>query len=52
LSRPAVVNAWRVAEAHGLADADFTAIAQLYERWAGVEIRGKKPKGGAEDPTS
>ena len=52
LLAPAVVNAWRVAEAHGLADADFTAIAQLYERWAGVEIRGKKSKGGTKGPTS
>lgn len=35
----AVVNVWRIAVSQGLGDRDFTAIAQLVERWAGVEIR-------------
>jgi 3-hydroxyisobutyrate dehydrogenase-like beta-hydroxyacid dehydrogenase len=35
----ATVNAWRIATAAGLGDQDFTAIARMYERWAGVEIR-------------
>lgn len=37
----ATVNAWRIAVAQGLGDKDFTAIARMYERWAGVEIREK-----------
>lgn len=40
----AVVNVWRIAVAQGLGDRDFTAAAQLFERWAGVEIRA--PAGG------
>jgi 3-hydroxyisobutyrate dehydrogenase-like beta-hydroxyacid dehydrogenase len=41
IAAEAVVNVWRVAVAQGLGDHDFTAIARLYERWAGVEIREK-----------
>ncbi len=37
----ATVNAWRMAVAQGLGDEDITAIARMYERWAGVEIREK-----------
>ena len=39
LVSPAVVNAWRIAVAQGYGQKDFTAIAQMFERWAGVEIR-------------
>ena len=35
----AVVNMWRIAMAQGLGPADFTEIARMVERWAGVEIR-------------
>ena len=35
----AVLNVWRIGLTQGLGDKDLTAIAQLYERWAGVEIR-------------
>ena len=38
----AVVSAWRMAATLGLADADLTAIAKLYEQWAGIEIRAKQ----------
>lgn len=37
----ATVNAWRIAVAQGYGDQDITAIARLYGRWAGVEIREK-----------
>ncbi len=39
LVSPAVVNAWRIAVSQGLGARDFTVIAQLFERWAGVDIR-------------
>lgn len=39
LVSPAVVNTWRLAVTQGLGPRDFTSIAQLFERWAGVEIR-------------
>lgn len=39
LVSPAVVNAWRIAVQQGHGDEDFTAIARLFERWAGVEVR-------------
>jgi len=35
----AVLNVWRIGLTQGLGDKDLTAIVQLYERWAGVEIR-------------
>ena len=35
----AVLNVWRIGLTQGLGDKDLTAITQLYERWAGVEIR-------------
>ncbi len=35
----AVVNAWRIAVQQGFGADDFTAIARLFERWSGVEIR-------------
>ncbi len=35
----ATVNAWRIAAAQGYADQDITAIAKMYERWSGVEMR-------------
>ena len=43
-----VVNVWRIGVTQGLGGRDLTAIAQLYERWAGVEIRatGAGPVGG------
>ena len=34
-----VLNVWRIGLTQGLGQKDMTAIAQLYERWAGVEIR-------------
>lgn len=34
----ATVNAWRLAMIQGFGDQDFTTIARVYERWAGVEI--------------
>jgi 3-hydroxyisobutyrate dehydrogenase-like beta-hydroxyacid dehydrogenase len=37
----ATVNAWRMAVAQGYGDQDITAIARMYERWAGTEIRDK-----------
>lgn len=37
----AVVNAWRIAMAEGLGPKDFTAIARIAEKWAGVEMRAK-----------
>ncbi len=42
LVSPAVINAWRVAVAQGYGQKDFTAMAQMFERWAGVEIRGRR----------
>jgi hypothetical protein len=36
-----VVNVWRIGVTQGLGAKDVTAIAQLYERWAGVEIRAE-----------
>ena len=42
LVSPAVINAWRVAVAQGYGPKDFTAIAQMFERWAGVEIRRRE----------
>jgi len=42
LISPAVVNAWRLAVSQGLGPRDFTTIAQLFERWAGVEIRAER----------
>lgn len=38
----AVVNAWRIAMAEGLGPKDFTEIARIAEKWAGVEMRAKK----------
>jgi 3-hydroxyisobutyrate dehydrogenase-like beta-hydroxyacid dehydrogenase len=38
---PAVLNVWRIGLSQGLEAKDFTAIAQLYEDWAGVEIRAR-----------
>lgn len=35
----AVVNVWRIGVTQGLGARDLTAIVQLYERWAGVQIR-------------
>jgi 3-hydroxyisobutyrate dehydrogenase-like beta-hydroxyacid dehydrogenase len=37
----AVLNVWRIGQTQGLGHKDMTALAQLYERWAGVEIRGE-----------
>lgn len=42
LISPAVVNAWRLAVSQGLGPRDFTTIAQVFERWAGVEIRAER----------
>lgn len=39
-----VVNVWRIAVSQGLGGRDFTAIAQLFERWAGVEIRARQER--------
>jgi 3-hydroxyisobutyrate dehydrogenase-like beta-hydroxyacid dehydrogenase len=41
LVSPAVVAVWRLAVAEGLGPRDFTTIAQLFERWAGVEVRAR-----------
>ncbi len=35
------VNVWRIATTQGLATKDFTTITQMYERWAGVEVRSR-----------
>jgi len=45
LVSPAVINAWRVAVAQGYGPRDFTAIAQMFERLAGVEIRARRREG-------
>lgn len=45
LVSPGVSNAWRVAVAQGYSQKDFTAIAQMFERWAGVEIRARRREG-------
>ncbi len=45
LVSPAVINAWRVAVAQGYGPKDFTAIAEMFERWAGVEIRARRREG-------
>ncbi len=45
LVSPAVINAWRVAVAQGYGQKDFTTIAQMFERWAGVEIRARRREG-------
>ena len=37
----AAVNAWRIAMAEGLGPKDFTEIARMVEKWAGVEMRAK-----------
>lgn len=42
LVSPAVVNAWRLAVTQGLGPRDFTSLVQLFERWAGVEIRARE----------
>lgn len=42
LVSPAVINAWRIAVAQGYGPKDFTTIAQMFERWAGVEIRRRE----------
>jgi 3-hydroxyisobutyrate dehydrogenase-like beta-hydroxyacid dehydrogenase len=41
----AAVNVIRIAVSQGLGDEDFTAIARLFERWAGVEIRSSSFSG-------
>ncbi len=40
----AVVNVWRIGITHGLRPKDLTAIAQLYERRAEIEIRARTPR--------
>ena len=41
LTCAAVVNVWRFAVTQGFGPRDFTAIAQMFEQWAGVEIRAR-----------
>lgn len=45
LISPAVAAAWRLAVAQGHANDDFTAIARVVERLAGVEIRSERATG-------
>jgi len=44
LVSPAIVAVWRLAVAEGLGPQDFTTIARLFERWAGVEVRALSPR--------
>ena len=44
-----VANVWRIGVTLGLGSQDLTAIAQLYERWAGVEIRATDSRPMPED---
>ena len=49
-----VVNVWRIGMTQGFGARDLTAIAQLYEHWAGVKIRatpGSTPTGDRDRPT-